>query len=181
MRHNVLTAAAVKKNESEDIAPMKRGELIDLETKMRAAVADIPIAMKNLDIVVTVTKKYHLVTRVAMPMPSLEVLVDLKNRKSRAIVATKICNHANPARSKSLLHVTSLKKTRAGIAEGDLLILTVVIVPTRLSQDCPTRLPEHPDETVVSLPIIILAVPAVAANVERQMSRPPTIDAKQKG
>lgn len=180
MRHNVLKAAAVKKTESEDIAPMKRGELIDLGMMMRAAVTDIRIATMNLGIVVTVTKKKcHLVTRVVRPMPSREALVDLKNRKSRAIAATKTYDHANPVRLKSLLHVASLRKTRAESVEGDLLMLTVAIEPIRLSQVRVIRLLEHPDETAVSLPITVLEV--LAANVARQMNRPPMIDAKQKG
>ncbi|ESU16754.1 hypothetical protein FGSG_13699 [Fusarium graminearum PH-1] len=182
MCHNVLKAAAVKKTESEDIAPMKRGELIDLEMTMRAAVTDIRIATMNLGIVVTVTKKKcPLVTLVVRAMPSPEALMDLKNRKLRAIAATKTYDHANPARLKSLLHVASLRKTRAESVEGDLLMLTVAIEPIRLrlSQVRAIRLLEHPDETVVSLPITVLEV--LAANVARQMNRPPMIDAKQKG
>jgi hypothetical protein len=179
MRHNVLTAVVVKKTESEDIAPMKRGELIGLEMTMRPAVADNLIATMNPGIVVTVTKKKcHLVTRAVSLIPNLEVLVDLKNQRSRATAATKTCDHGNPARLKSLLHAASLTKTRAENAEGDLLILIVAIEPTRLSQVRPTHLPEHPDETVVSPPITVREV--LAANVARQMNRPPTIDAKQK-
>jgi hypothetical protein len=180
MPHNGLTVAAVKKTESEDIAPMTRDELIDLEMKTRAAVADTLIAKTNLGIVAIVTKKKcHLVTRVARLMPSLEVLVDLKNREPRAIAATTTCDHANPAGLKSLPRVASPKKTRAESAKGDplVLMLTDATEPTRLSQVHLARLPEHPDETVASLPTIVLE--ALAADVEQQMNRPLTIDAKK--
>lgn len=174
--------AVVRRIGSADTVATTRGELIDLERKTRAAIADCLTAKASLDIDAIVKKmKRKLATHVVRLMLDPGALAVPKSQEPEVIAETRTHGHVNLGEPKNQLHVPRPRRMRAESADDDHLVLILIdaIDPIRSNRVLQAPHLEHHDETVVFLPTIVLE--ALAANVGPLRNKLPTTNAKQKG
>lgn len=174
--------AVVRRIGSADTVATTRGELIDLERKTRAAIADCLTAKASLDIDAIVKKmKRKLATHVVRLMLDPGALAVPKSQEPEVIAETRTHGHVNLGEPKNQLHVPRPRRMRAESADDDHLVLILIdaIDPIRSNRVLQAPHLERHDETVVFLPTIVLE--ALAANVGPLRNKLPTTNAKQKG
>lgn len=183
-----LAGAVTRRAENADRAVVRtKREPTGLGMKMRVgAVAGlIGIAMKRVDLLAdtVMTKNHDLVDHAVKARPGSGAHEVLKSPSPVAIAGRRSHDRVAPVPPlRSLPRVLCPVKRSRESVQGDhrtVPTLTAVTDPIAPGQAPRARLPELPDETVDSLPKVVLA--ALAADAARLMNRRPTTSERRSG